>query len=212
MRAAVTMLLVLTGVTLLAAVQTNLDLPAVSEAVALGRVTGPARARFHNTYRAILATAPVDTIDIVTPFRRIVLASQARMTAGDRSFGQRQALEILSKSGDQLDVHVELTFHPLNTFVGVPAYHVHLAVQRGPALQPASIDRIPRWTPRMDGALPETPSTTVAGAARGQPLLGGTLIAHFNLREIDPRGTYDVVIDGEGGEIGRATMKLESMR
>ena len=62
----------------------------------------------------------MDYLEIVTPFRRIVLAAQARAGAGDRRFGQREALEIEAAAPGQIDLYAELTFHPLNTFVLVP--------------------------------------------------------------------------------------------
>ena len=79
-----------------AAMQATLDPRAVSDAVALGQSRGEReRARFHMPYRLVVSRAPVDFVEVVTPFRRIVLEAEARAQTGDRAFGQRQAIELL---------------------------------------------------------------------------------------------------------------------
>src|SRR5687768_1309145 len=83
------------------AVETKLDLRAIEEALALGRTSIPVeRRRFHDPYRVYVARAPVDYLEVITPFRRIVIAAQGRAAIGDRGFGQRQALDIVATSGE----------------------------------------------------------------------------------------------------------------
>src|SRR5688500_11255352 len=107
------------------AVQTSLGLEAVDEALRLIRSSGSSeQARFNSPYRVNVATGAVDYLEVVTPFRRMVLAGSIRAAAGDRGFSQRQALELLRESGDRLDLYLELTFHPLNTYVTIPEYGV----------------------------------------------------------------------------------------
>src|SRR3954465_10574862 len=110
-----------------AAMQSMLDAPSLQEAIAIGQSRLAAeRARFHLPYRIPVNKSPVDYIDIVTPFRRVELAAEARAAAGQRGFGQREALEIVAAAPDRLDTYVELTFHPLNTYIGVPNYDLAL--------------------------------------------------------------------------------------
>src|SRR4029079_12443309 len=107
------------------AAQLTLTPAEIEEAVRLGQTRIAAdRTRFHAPYRILVTQAPVDYIDVVTPFRRVVLAADERARLGDRSFGQRQAIEMLNASHGQFDFVVELTFHPLNTFVTMPEYGV----------------------------------------------------------------------------------------
>ena len=40
----------------------------------------------------------LDYVDVVTPFRRVVLAAEARLRAGERLFGQREALAVLDSA------------------------------------------------------------------------------------------------------------------
>jgi hypothetical protein len=214
MRIALAITALLTGVAAApGAVQTSLDLPSVSEAVAIGQRAGPELARFHDAYRVVLATAPIDFVEVVTPFRRIVLEAQARAAAGDRRFGQRQALEVVRSMAGRIEVHVELTFHPLNTYVGVPAIEVSLVPVRGRGVTPVEVERVPRWTPRVSGFPLPGPTPRGGGSApRGQPLLGGTVIARFALASLDADGVYDARIVEGGEPLGRATIRLAAMR
>src|SRR4029453_10435938 len=102
MRAGLTAVLValVASQTTTGAVQTSVDYAAIDEALTLARVSSDtARARFHDAYRLIAARAPVDFLEVVSPFRRIVIAAQQKAAAGDRSFGQRQALDLLRNAG-----------------------------------------------------------------------------------------------------------------
>src|SRR5262245_22832799 len=194
------------------AVQTTVDFAAIDEALTLARVsTDTARARFHEAYRLIAARAPVDYLEVVSPFRRIVLAAQQRAAAGDRTFGQRQAIEILAKAGNQIDIYVEMTFNPLNTYIGVPEYEVVLGGRGNTRVAARSIDRLSRWTPRIDG-LPAAVPSGGSGPPLGQPLLGATLIARFDLQSIDPEGSYDVVISERGDVLASVKLDLARLR
>ena len=213
MRAFALVLAIVLSAASTAAIQRDVDLTAVNDALTMGRSGAAARTRFHEAYRVMGAAAPIDYLDVVTPFRRIVIAAESSAAAGDRRFGQRQSLEILRASADSLEIYVELTFHPLNTYVGVPSFDVALVPRRGQPLRAVDVDRLPRWTPRVDRyPLPGTTSGATAGSPQGQPLLGGTLVARWDLRNIDDRGAYEVVVRDASGEAGRAAIDLGRMR
>jgi hypothetical protein len=197
-----------------------LDAEAVQQALAIGQSRlAQDHERFHRAYRVMVGKAPVDWVEVVTPFRRIVLTAEARAAAGDRRFGQRQAIETVAASPDQLDVYVELSFHPLNTFVGVPNYPVTMT-RAGEAMprEPLSMDRIPRFGPRVTGpTLPVPAGPVVPGGSL--PMLGGTIIARFDTTTLERTGTYDVVIRdvAERGtrpasELARARVDLAAIR
>jgi hypothetical protein len=199
-----------------AAFQPMLDAQAIQDALAIGQSRLVAeRTRFQQSYRAIVNVAPIDYVEIVTPFRRVELAAEARAAAGDRSFGQRQALELLASSADRLDIDIELTFHPLNTYVGVPDYGVRLARAGDPrVIAPLSIDRIPRFGPRVDGLpLPlRAPAAAVVSRAPTQPMLGGTIVGRFDTAALDAMATYIVMVMESDREVGRATVDLARVR
>lgn len=195
-----------------AAIQIPVDFNAIDDAFTLAKqASDTERARFHASYRVIAARAPIDFVEVVSPFRRIVIEAQQKAAAGDRSFGQRQALEMLQRSGSLVDVYVEMTFHPQNTLIGVPDYKVALIDRRDVRLEAKSVDRLSRWTPRIDG-LPAPMAPGGDSSSRGQPLLGATVIARFDLGAMDPERPYDVVVTEREQELVRATLELGRMR
>ena len=196
------------------AVQMMLDPRAIGEAIAIGQTRVDAdRARFHRPYRLPVNKAPIDFIEVVTPFRRVALHAQSRARIGDRSFGQRQALELLNASPVALDVWVELTFHPQNNYVGVPAYEVSLIAAGGARIPPRSVERVPRYGPRVEEEplrIPVPGGIVLPGGS--QPLLGGTVMAQFDGRSLNASGTYDVVIVEGRNELARVRVDLAKLR
>ena len=195
------------------ALQKTIDYDSIDEAIALGRRgSAAARARFHDGYRQGNPQQPVDFVEIVSPFRRVVIAAQQAAEAGDIGFGQRRALDILRTAGARLDVRVEMTFHPQNTFIGVPLYNVFLSGEGNRRVAPKSIDRLSRWTPRLDGLPPALPAGGDSGPSRGRPLLGGTLVASFDLESIEAEGFYDVVVSEASRELAKVRIDLKRLR
>lgn len=183
----------------LSAFETELDRRALEEAMSIGQShVESVRSRFHQPYRVVAGTAPVDFVDVVTPFRKIVLAAETQARSGSRRFGLRDAQQALGE-GTELTLYVELTFHPFNTFLGVPGYEVVLA--DGPAhVTPESLDRVPRFGPRVEGASPSAePTAGALLAPRGsQPMTGGTLVARFLTTNLEPNGIYEArVMEGK---------------
>jgi hypothetical protein len=195
------------------------DPRAVLDAIAIGQSAFDAdRLRFHLPYRVDVRRAPLDSVDVVTPFRRVVIAAELRARAGDRRFGQRDGLAIVDKYARQISVHAEFTFHPQNTMVLVPGYTVQWITRRGARIDPAVVDRAPRYFPRTgSGALPTPPgggATPPALPGRSQPMLGATVVAFFDgvvlLKPEDPARV--VVIEEAGQELARLPIDLQSLR
>jgi hypothetical protein len=188
---------------------------ALTEAVDVGQTRIDAiRTRFQQPYRLPVARPPVDYVEIVTPFRRVALAAESRARAGDRLFGQREARATLGDTPEQVDVLVELTFHPQNTFVGVPAYVVRLLpvqAATGP-VEPRDFSYAPRFGPRIDSASPAYPYPIAPVAPGGQPLSGGTIIARLDGRVLDPNGLYDLVVLDAGTELARVRVDFRALR
>ena len=208
-RTVLSVLLVVSGVALgtaPSAYAPRLDQRAIDEAVSIGQsYSDAARERFHQSYRVHIARAPVDHIDVTTPFRRLVTAAEVRARIGDRFFGQRDAAAVLARHGEGIEVAIELTFHPLNTYVGVPAYEVSMQGLDARVIRARGIQRVPRFATRVTGAGPGV-------GAGGQPLLGGTVLARFERADLDPQGTYDVVIEEARKEVARGRIELATLR
>jgi hypothetical protein len=201
--------------TAVAAYERTPDLRAIDEAVALGQSRDEAvRHRFHQPYRISIGRPPLDYIDLVTPFRRVELAVEERARLGDRLFRQRDALTALSEHGDDLQIFVELSFHPQNTYVGVPTYIVTLTPLDVPArIESRGQQRIPRFGPRLGGGGTPLPYPIAPSLpSGGEPLTGGTLIVTFDGQRLDPSAMYEVVIEESGKELSRVKIDLARLR
>jgi hypothetical protein len=200
------------------AVDLRLDAAIISQALSLGQ-TAIARdlTRFHLPYRVDVSRPPVDYVEVVTPFRRIVLAAQARARAGDRRWGQRQAIELEAAAPGQIDLFAELTFHPLNSMVLVPLYRLRVVLPSGDLMEPRNTGRMPRYGPRVDGGLvPYTPTPLPGGAVpgRSQPMLGATIVASFDGNVLVTACTRrcDLLIEEEGKSRVQVPLGLADLR
>jgi hypothetical protein len=191
---------------------------ALAEAIDIGQSRIEAlRSRFHQPYRVPVSLAPIDYVDVVTPFRRVALAAETRARIGDRLFGQREARATLGVSPEQVDLLIELTFHPQNTLVAMPNYRVQLAaasaVTSRAAIDAREIELVPRFGARMQGqSLPYPYPLAAPSVPGGQPLSGGTILVRLDGRVIDPAGTYDVFVSEGGKEIGTARIDFRAIR
>lgn len=196
------------------AIDRDLDAADLSEAVALGQTALESRRTgFHGRYRLPVAGPPLDYIEIVTPFRRVVLAAEARLRAGERLFGQREALEVLGDDPNAVDLLLELTFHPLNTFVGVPAYAVELVTAGSRVtILPRRLHRIPRFGPRVEGG--RGPAVQAGSLTPGptEPLLGGTIVATFDGGRLQDAGLLEVLVLDEGSVLARGLVDVAALR
>ena len=197
----------------------DLDPREVIEALAIGQSSfDDDRTRFHRPYRLDIARPPLDWVDVVTPFRRVVIAAEIRARAGDRRFGQRDGLAVVDRYPRQVSVHAEFTFHPLNTMVLVPRYAVRWLTASGARIEPAVLEASPRYFPRVgSGALPTPPGAPVVPPSlpgRSQPLLGATVVAFFDgvvlLKPEDP--AREVVIEEAGQQLARLPIDLSRLR
>ncbi len=172
------------------------------------------RARFHQPYRLQIGRPPFDYIDVVTPFRRVVLIAEERTNLGIRGFTTREAAAALGSAAAMVETRVEMTFHPQNVFVGVPGYDVALVAPSTAArVMPQSVERIPRFGPRIEGpALPAPAGGPPNLPTGGQPLTGGTIVATFVIGMLDAAGGYDVVVSEMGKELARTRVNFAGLR
>jgi len=213
-----TVLAVGLGAASIRAVDLRLDAQTITQAIALGQtsIAGDLR-RFHEPYRVNVSRAPVDYVEVVTPYRRIVLAAQARWGAGDRRWGQRQAIELEAAAPRQIDLYAELTFHPLNSFVFVPAYRMQILGPSGELVLPRNTSSMPRYGPRVDGGLvPFTPTPLPGGPlpGRSQPMLGATIVASFDSEVLTSacNRRCDLVIEEEGQTRVQVPLSVANLR
>jgi hypothetical protein len=202
------------GVVSAGAVQLTLDRRGIEEAIYIGQSRIDAdRTRFHAPYRIRVTQPPVDWIDVITPFHRVELAAEMNARSGGRMFSQRDAMEVLKDSTNQIDLLIEMSFHPLNTFVAVPAYQVEVALTGGRRITPRRIDRFPRFAPRPDSTGPALPTPNASAVfGGGLPVVGGTMIAALDAATFDPNQRLDVIVLDGKTELARAAIDLGKMR
>jgi hypothetical protein len=196
------------------AVQITLDRRAIEEAIYIGqsRIESE-RTKFHAPYRVPVTQPPVDWVDVITPFHRVELAAEMNARRGGRIFGQREATDALRDAPNQIDLIVEMSFHPLNTFVAVPSYDVEVIVPGGRRIAPRRVDRFPRFGPRPESTGPAVPTPTATAVfGGGQPIVGGTLIAALDGSSFDPNQRIEVVVLDGKTELARAAVDLAKMR
>ena len=208
------LLVVLCAGSVLAGFEQTLDRRLIDDAIRVGQSRIEAvRTRYHEPYRIQVARPPIDYIDIVTPFRRVALLAQERARAGGSLF-QREAIALLGDRSTLVEFLVEMTFHPLNVFVGVPAYDVELTTAAPAArIEPLRIGRIPRFGARLEGVPQQSPYAAAANLpGESQPMLGGTIVATFSAGALKPTGVYDVVVSEDGKELARARVNVGTLR
>ncbi len=194
----------------------TLDRRGIEEAISIGysRIES-VRVRFHQPYRLAVGRAPVDYIDVITPFRRVEVEAETRARAGSRALSQSEALGLLAANPDQIDFFVEITLHPMNTYVGLPNYKVQLVpVGGGTAAaptEPRETQLFPRYGARVEG-LPLPTRAAPAVPRTSEPILGGTVVAAFDGRLLNRSGVYEVVVREEGKEIARARTDFRALR
>lgn len=169
-----------------AAINLNLTPDDIDRALLIARSTDRERARFHEQYIHPLDDATVQSVEIITEFRRTVLIAEERILRGERSFAYsiRLAGEALKPWKNRVSVVARLRFHPLNTYVNVPDVEVQLD---GPNAEAAYIGVIqdPQY------ALTVSPGEQAA-------LVGATIEAVFEADQIGQTERTAVVrLDGK---------------
>jgi hypothetical protein len=194
------------------AVQLGLDRRAVEEAIYIGQSRIEAeRTRFHVPYRVRVAQPPIDWIDVITPFHRVELAAETNARSGRRMFSQQDASEVLKGAVNQIDLLIEMSFHPLNTFIAVPSYQVQLVLSGGRRVEPQHVERFPRFGPRPESAGPALPSSSPVFGG-GQPVVGGMILAALDGSTLDPNQRIEVVLLDGKTELARTPIDLGKMR
>jgi hypothetical protein len=139
----------------------------IERALTIGKDGDAARARFHAAYVASPETPDIERVEVVTEFRRVVLAQEEHIRRGDHMFSARQARAEIGSTQGKVTIGVRVRFHPQNVYVSVPAYEVAIG---DPAIPPADVRR----TPLYANVGPKPPK------GQATPLIGGLVEADFD--------------------------------
>ncbi|MGE5360353.1 MAG: hypothetical protein ACM3NQ_15160 [Bacteroidales bacterium] len=190
---AVTALIIAAAGVALGAFESRIDASRIDRAIALGRAgDAAARQRFHDAYVVRVGDPELTRVEVVTEFRRVVLAAEQRSGFGDATFSRRDAENLLRPFRNTVSIVVYLRFPPQNAYRAMPDFQV-VVYDRPPASG--------RLLPRDTRAVPQYVSGQLAPP--GSPLLGGSVEATFDARRLDPRGIYLIGVGQQGRELRR---------
>lgn len=108
----------------LVALVVSMSAAEIERAQSIARARDSERQQFHAHYVVELSDPAVTRIEIVTPFRRLVMICEDHVLRGDWMFtrGVRAAEEALAPFRGITTFHAVIRFNPLNAFVEPPPY------------------------------------------------------------------------------------------
>lgn len=134
----------------------------VERALAVARASDAEHARFHDRYIVPVGKPDVERFEILTEFRRLVLAGEARRDNWLFLHSVTQAHDAVREWVGEVSVTSRVRFHPQNALVEVPDYEVTVeSLPSGAPLEPLKAAR----TPIYGNASPDAPAAKwLAGA------------------------------------------------
>lgn len=109
------------------------------------------RTLFHSAYIVAVDDATIEHLDVVTEFRRFVLAAEDQLKAGNWMMGRggydpkgRTLRDVLRPLEGQVSIRARLRFHPHNSYITLPAFDILLGE---PTLLAINATRTPAITP-----------------------------------------------------------------
>jgi hypothetical protein len=166
----------------------------VAYAFAIANGSDATRATFHAAYVIAVDEPVIEKLEVVTEFRRLVLASEEQLKAGNWMMARggfdakgRTLADVLRPLAGQASLRARLRFHPQNSYITLPPFDILVGE---PTLLAINATRTPHVTP-----------------ATGEPgtrdvISGATVETFYNATTIDDR-VLPVRLMFEGKEITR---------
>ena len=155
------------------------------------------RAQFHAPYIVSIKDDTVEQLEVITELRRLVLAAEEQLQAGNWMLGRggfdqkgRTLKDLLKPLSGQVSIRARLRFHPHNSYVTLPAFDILLGE---PTLVAEQTRRTPHITPASGDVKPR------------DFIYGATIETSFDARSINDR-VLPVRLVSEGKELARATV------
>jgi hypothetical protein len=181
----------------LAAVDLDVTAQDIDRALTIARGRDADRARFHAPYIKKINTPGLESAEIVTEYRRVVVIAEERTMRGDRHFaysvsGARLALTPWKQ---RLSMIARLRFHPQNNYVNAPTIEVSLDGNAEAFIEV-----------RID------PVLAAPSGQRGERLtvLGAVAEGVFDAVKVG-QGTREFVVRVDRREIGRVSFNLDAI-
>ena len=162
--------------------------------LAIARATDNERATFHAPYIHKVDTPFVESIEVVSEYRRVVLVGEDHIRKGDRLFAYSTTLtqKAVSPWKSRVSIVARVRFHPHNTYVGVPDVDVVL-----PGKEQARI-----------GVLKDPIMGLAGEPGSGRvPVVGAVVEGVFDAAALGD-GTYEFIVRLDRKDVGRTTFNL----
>jgi hypothetical protein len=175
----------------------------MERALSLSRARDGERQQFHRRYLFDLPGPVVTQIEVVTPFRRLVLIGEDHVARGDSMFtrGLREAEAAIKPMRDLVTIRATLRFNPLNTFIESPPYSLALSGRTSDALEPIGTNLTPLFSNEFK---------TRDGKKLVSSLIGATLESTFDAA-LAGQAARTVAVTLEGKEVGHVLVDFSRL-
>jgi len=169
----------------------------VDRALAIARSREAERERFHALYIQKVDTPFIESVEVISELRRVVLLAEEQAARGDRQFAYSltratAALEVWRR---RVAIVARVRFHPQNNYVDAPPVSIRLAGNDS-ALVGTKRDPILALPPGRTGEF--------------VPVLGAVVEGVFEAEALG-QSLRDFVIELEGRELGRVTFDFSTI-
>lgn len=147
-RGAAATALAMAAVAHVAAIALTLSTADIERALAVARASDAERTAFHARYRIASNDATLEQVEVITEFRRVVLAAEERGRMGDWMFlhSTGSVQKLVQPYRGLVTLVARLRFHPQNVLTSVPAYDLLLDDGRGGVVPPLDRRTTPTWS------------------------------------------------------------------
>jgi len=191
----------LSGPPRVSAIDTDITPGDVQRAITIAVSPKSARDRFHAAYRVRLNDAIVQDLEVITEFRRFVMASEEQLLLGNWMLARggfdskgRTLRDILKPYNGQVSIRASLRFHPHNSYRDIPPIEATISE---PSFLPLDVVRTPIWSNSADAVGPV-------------PLSGAVIETFFNAASFHDR-TFPLAIVFEGKELVRVAVDFSKL-
>ena len=112
------------------AIQLDVGTRDVEEALKLARASELDRGRFHAAYQAPVSGSSVESLEVITEYRRMVLLAEERLVLGQYGWLTREAEEALKPWKRTIALRAQVRLNPHNVYPTPPA--IQIVLGRGP--------------------------------------------------------------------------------
>ena len=160
----------------------------VRDALNLGRTHDQALYDAFNAGYRLTPSGIVDSVEVITEFRRAVLIVREHALQGEYSFTANDLASALAPYRGTVTFIAQLRLHPLNTYAAPPAYDLY--VRTGPETKPVAAPAIKRDPVYPPGSL-----------GPGSSMIGVRLEASFPRADIADVPEPTLIVNDEHGAI-----------